>query len=208
MLNDLLKLFPEKAYPLILAHDPDGLLNEESVLAALNGRGFTLIHEADPAHLRHRAENSKPFSIDTPIIIRTENLLNTLPFDLWQQGHHISLGLNTFFPNLTYPVLKQLTPNQIWRLGQSTSPFKRVGQRGTMDFVLIIVFELDLSGIETIEDWVIWLSTYHQNWDSSLLAEPTHQAVIEPPPGELSKQPHEISAVFTLLVFKLRILPT
>ncbi len=166
MLNDLLKLFPEKAYPLILAYDPDGLLTEESVLIALYECGFTIIHEADPVHLRHRVENSKPISIDTPIIIRTENPLNTLAFDLWQQGHHISLGSNTFFPNLAYPVLKQLTPNQIWRLGQFTSILKKLGQRGTMDFVLRVVFELDLSGIETIEDWVIWLSTYHQNWDS------------------------------------------
>ncbi len=165
MLNELLKLFPRKAYHLILAHDPDGLLNEESVLAALNERGFTLIHEADPVHLRHRAENSKPFSIDTPIIIRTENPLNTLPFDLWQQGHHISLGLNVFFPNLAYPVLKQLAPNQIWRLNQSPSSIKRLGQRGTLEYVLKNVFELDLAAIAATEDWVIWLNTYHQKLD-------------------------------------------
>lgn len=165
MLEELLKLFPKNAHSLILAHDPDGLLNEESVLAALNENGFTLIHEADPVHLRYRAENSKPFSIDNPIIIRTENPLNTLPIDLWQQGHHISIGLNTFFPNLSYPVLKQLTPNQIWRLSQSPSPYKRVGQGGTMEFVLKNVFDLDLSGINTIEDWVIWLNTYHQYLD-------------------------------------------
>ena len=166
MLNELLKLFPEKAYPQILAHDPDDLLNEESVLAALNERGFTLIHETDPVHLRYRVENSKPYSIDNPIIIRTVGSLNTLPFDLWQQGHHVSIGLNTFFPNLAYPVLKQLTPSQIWRLSQSLAPSKRLGHRGTMEFVLRHVFDLDLKTIASADDWVIWLNSYHQSWDN------------------------------------------
>ena len=166
MLNKLLKLFPEKAYPLILAHDPDGLLNEESVLAALNERGFTLIYETDPVHLRHRVENTRPFSIDNPIIVRTEGSLNTLPFDLWQQGHHVLLGLNIFFPNLSYPVLQQLTPNQIWRISQSPSPIKRFGHKGTIEFILRHVFDLDLKIIASADDWVIWLNSYHQSWDN------------------------------------------
>ena len=162
----MLKPFPEKAYPLILSHDPDGLLNEESVLAALNERAFTLIHETDPVHLRHRVENSKPYSIDNPIIVRTEDPINTLPFDLWQQGHQVSIGLNTFFPFLAYPVLKQLTTNQIWRLSQSLTPSKRLGHRGTMEFVLRHVFDLDLKTIASADDWVIWLNSYHQSWDN------------------------------------------
>jgi len=164
LLSELLKLFPERAYPLFLAHDPDGLLNDESVLTVLSERGFTLIHEVDSVHLRYRAENAKPYLIKTPIIIRTENPLNTIPFDLWQQGHHVSLGLNAFFPYLAYPVLKQLSPTQIWRLSQSPSPSRKLGQRSTIEYILINIFELDLEKIAKIEDWVIWLNTYHQKW--------------------------------------------
>lgn len=166
MLDDLLKLFPEKAYSLILAHDPDGLLNEESVLAVLTERGFTIIHETDPIILRHRVETTKPFSFECPVIIRTEESLHTLSYDLWQQGHHVLLGLNTFIPNLSYPILQQLTPPQILRLSQSPTPTKRCGHQGTIEFVLRHVFDLDLKTMTSSDDWVIWLNSYHQSWDS------------------------------------------
>lgn len=167
MLGELLKFFPESAYPLILAHDPDSLLNEESVLAALNERRFTLIYETDPIRLRYRVETVKPITIKQPIIIRTEKQLNRLPYDLWQQGHHVSLGLNTFFPNLSYSVLQQLSPSQIWCLSQAQSSDERLGSRRTIRFVLKHVFDLDLTIMTSAGDWVIWLHTYHQTWTST-----------------------------------------
>ena len=80
MLDQLLKYFPKNTYPLINTHDPDRLLEDESVFNALVERGFTLVFEPDPIHLRYQIERLKPFSIEKPVIIRTEKALNELPY--------------------------------------------------------------------------------------------------------------------------------
>ncbi len=165
MLENLLRYFPENIYPLFLVFDPDCLLNEESVLAALSERGCTLFDETDPISLRYRFEALKPLGASAPIIIRSENQLNTLPFDIWQQGHKVKLGLNTFFPNLAYPVLQQLTPNQVWRLGQFPSPSKKLGQKGSIEFILKQVFEIDLPNSNSLAETIIWLNRLHQSTD-------------------------------------------
>ena len=136
MLEQLLNLFPNEAYSLTLAYDPDGLLEVEAVLTALMERGFIPVFEHDPIHLRYQIERFKPFSVETPVIIRTETPLNELPFDIWQQGHHIQLSLHSFFPNLSYPVIQRLTTSQIWRLSEGQKSKNRLGQEGTIRFVL------------------------------------------------------------------------
>jgi len=165
LLEQLLRYFPENSYPLFLVQDPDNLLNEESVLAALSERGFILVYETDPISLRYRLEAQKPFKPEFPTLVRSENPLNHLPFDIWQQGHHVTLGLNIFFPNLVYPVLQHLAPNQIWRLGQVPPPPAKLGYKGSIEFILKSVFELDLSTSISPDDLVIWLNKLHQSPD-------------------------------------------
>jgi hypothetical protein len=161
VLEKLLKHFHPNTYPLILAHDPNGLLENEFVLAALVERGFELIYEADPIHLRHRIERLKPFTDEKPIIIRTDKPLNKMPFDLWQQGHHIQLSLHTFFPNLSYPVIQQLTPSQIWKLREIQKPQRRLGHDGTIRFILKEVFGIDVDQLHQVDYFLFWLSEYH-----------------------------------------------
>lgn len=163
MLEQLLRYFPENSYPLFLVHDPDGLLNEESVLTELKERRFTLIDEPDPIRLRFRLESLKPITISAPVILRSENQLNSLPFDVWQQGHHIKLGLNIFFPDLAYPVLQQLTPSQVWHLGQCPSPPKKFGQKGSIEFILKHVFEFVISDSVSLYEVIIWINKFHQS---------------------------------------------
>jgi hypothetical protein len=162
----LLKYFPEKAYPLILVYDPDGLLNEESMLATLNERGYSLVYETNLVHLRHRVEVLKPFSLENPVIIRTEQPLDQLPYDLWQIGHKVTLALNTFFPNLAYPILKQLSPTHVWRLSQTSPPLKRLGQKGSIEHLLEVLFHFDVSQSYSIVELVIWLNAYHQTFNA------------------------------------------
>lgn len=162
MLNQLLKHFPKNTYPLILVHDPDGLLEDESVLYALLNRGFQLLFEPNPIHLRYQAERIKPFSIGKPVIIRSEKPLNKLPYDLWEQGQHVHLSLNNFFPNLSYPVVQQLNPSQIWDLGQVPQPIKRLGHDGTIKFILKEVFGIDVNSLQQPDYFLFWLSEYHR----------------------------------------------
>jgi len=165
MLDRLLHFFPPQSYPLTLVSDPDGLLNDEGILAALAERGFTLVDEPDPVHLRYRVQQARPFSSNHPLIVVTAGPLNKLPYDLWQQGHHVTLALHTFFPHLAYPVVRALTPPQRWRLSKAPSPPRRLGRRTSMDYILRHAFDADLGALRQPAGLIAWLNDYHQQAD-------------------------------------------
>jgi len=165
MLNVVLAHFPIHTHPLTLVSDPDGVLADEAVLTTLTERGFTLVNEPDPIRLRQRVEQVRPFSTDRPLIVVTAGSLNELPYDLWQPGHHVTLALHTFFPNLAYPVVRVLTPAQRWQLSQTPPPLRRLGQRGTVALLLRHVFAADLDALREPAQFVAWLDQYHQQAD-------------------------------------------
>ncbi|MBN2549892.1 MAG: BREX-3 system phosphatase PglZ [Anaerolineales bacterium] len=162
MLSHLLDLFPAHTHPLTLVSDVDGLLADENTLAALIARGFTLIQEADPILLRCRAEQARPFTSQNPLIIITADALETLPYDLWQQGHRLSLDLPSYFPNLAYPLLRSLTPLQRARLDESPAPSARLGRQGSIDYLLKQVFGLTHETLQSPAEFIAWLEALHQ----------------------------------------------
>ena len=165
MIKSVLLHFPPHTHPLTLVSDPDGLLADEDVLAALAERGFTLVNEPDPVALRQRVEALRPWSVDHPLIVVTAGPLNQLPYDLWQQGQHVTLALHTFFSNLAYPVVRALTPAQRYRLSQSPPPPRRLGRRGTVEFLLRYVFAADLETLHRPARLIAWLDQMHQQTD-------------------------------------------
>ncbi len=154
MLPAILRPFPPATHPLTLVSDPDSLLTDEAVLAALAERGFTLLNEPDPIHLRHRLSQTHP-----PRIIVTGGPLNQLPYDLWQTGHHVTLALHTFYPNLAYPLLQALTPAQRARLAVAPPPPARLSANATAEYLLQHVFELGLTQPASLIDWLSRLHT-------------------------------------------------
>ena len=165
MLAVILAHFPLHTHPLTLVSDPDGLLADEDVLAALAERGCMLVNEPDPVALRQRVEALRPWSADHPLIVITAGPLNQLPYDLWQQGQHVTLALHTFFPNLAYPVVRALTPAQRYRLSQTPPPSRRLGWRGTVEFLLCHVFAADLETLHRPACLVAWLDQLYQQAD-------------------------------------------
>lgn len=163
MREELLSLFPSNAHPLILVSDPDGLLMDEALLSTLTERGFTIIQETDPVLLRYRVEGAKPFQPSSPVIVITDGALDTLPYDLWQQGQHVTLALHTFFPNLSYPILRTLTPSQRARLSQVKAPREPLGERRTIEYLLEHVFGLNPDLLGQPAYFILWLDDYHQS---------------------------------------------
>jgi len=157
--------FPSHTHPLTLVSDPDGVLSDEAVLTMLAECGFTLINDPGPICLRQRVEQARPFSTSRALIVVTAGSLNELPYDLWQQSHHVTLALHTFFPNLAYPVVRALTPAQRWRLSQTPPPPRRLGRRGTVAFLLRHVFAAYLDALREPAQFVAWLDRYHQQAD-------------------------------------------
>jgi len=83
-------------------------LADETILDKITEWGFSLLNEADPVQIRHRLVEMGGFSRQQPLIIITSSPLSQIPYDLWQQGQHVTLALYTFFPRLNYQVLKEL----------------------------------------------------------------------------------------------------
>jgi len=166
MLREILSSFPPHTHPLTVVSDPDDVLADEELLAALHDRGFTLIDEPEPVALRHRVEQARPWDVEHPLIVVTSGALDELPYDLWQQGHRVTLALHTFFPGLAYPVVRALSPSQRWKLSQTPPPTRRLGRRGTSVFLLRHVFGADLEALGQPGHLIAWLDHVHQQPDT------------------------------------------
>ncbi len=161
MLQRILAHFPAHTHPLTVVSDPDGLLGEEEVLAALAARGFTLVVEPDPVHLRHRLADAGAWSAQWPLVVVTAGPLNALPYDVWQEGRRVELALHTFFPNLAYPLLRLLSPSQRWRLAQVPAPTRPLARQATTEFLLRHVFGADVAALAQPARLIAWLDSYH-----------------------------------------------
>lgn len=165
MLERVLTNFPAQTHPLYLARDPDDVLADEALLSALAARGFTLIREADPVTLRQRVEAARPWTPERPLLVVTSGPLNALPYDLWQQGQHVTLALHTFFPNLAYPVVRELSPARRARLAAAPPPAQKLGPQATQTYILRHAFGADPEALRQPAQLVAWLDAYHQERD-------------------------------------------
>ncbi|KPL75312.1 hypothetical protein ADN00_13070 [Ornatilinea apprima] len=130
-------------------------------MAELVCRGFQVVQEDDPVLLRHRAEEARPFTSDHPSIIITTGALEDLPYDLYQPAYQINLSLHQYFPNLAYPVLQALTPDQIVKLESCQQPNQLLSRNKTIGYLLREVFGADPEILSRPHALVGWLSDYH-----------------------------------------------
>ena len=98
-----------------------------------------------------------------PVIVVTASTLDSLPYDLWQQGRHITVGLGTCWPGLEVGVLRALTPRQRRLLGAGTnrSAAAQLTARETKELALQRVFGFNSEQITTRAALVRWLAEYH-----------------------------------------------
>jgi len=162
MNTNLLRYFPSHIHPLTLVSDPDHLLAGEALMAELTRRGFQIIQEADPVLLRRRVEEARPFTTGHPIIITTIGALEDLPYDLYQVAYRINLSLHQFFPNLAYPVLQMLSPDQIESLESRPQPVQPLSRQKTINYLLQEVFNADPGSLSQPYALIAWLNDYHR----------------------------------------------
>ena len=162
MLYNILSLFPPHNHLLTLVSDPDRLLAGEKVMLELAQRGFQIIQENDLVLLRHRVEASRPFTTQQPVIVITTSALEDLPFDLYQPAYRLTLSLHQYFPNLTYPVLQTLSPDQLEKLGSCPPPVETLSRQKTIDYLLRDIFNADPNSLIQPPTLIAWLNDYHQ----------------------------------------------
>ena len=147
--NEILKEFTPKVARLTLAADPDGLLLEETLLSAVSSRGFEIITLEDTISFRYafesrfRAHWDLCVVTDHEVVLRVQDReLKTLPFDLLQTGRHVSFGLATLFPDLSYPVVASLDRSDLDALFRAWARHGSggLGPDATKDFALLHVF--------------------------------------------------------------------
>lgn len=163
MHQSIQSLFPAHTHPLTLVSDPDGLIAGEAMQFELSRRGFVIVQETDPVFLRYRIEQLRPFQVEKPVLLITEEPLENLPYDLWQSGQRIQLSVHDFFPNLAYPVVRTLLPDQLERLARCQQPAEVLGRQKTIDFLLRQVFDADPVEMRQPHRLIAWLAHYHQN---------------------------------------------
>jgi hypothetical protein len=159
----ILSLFPPHIHPLTLISDPDRLLAGEATMFELAQRGFTVIQENDPVLLRHRVEDARPFMPEHPLLVITTGALEDFPFDLYQPAYRLTLSLHQYFPNLAYPVLQTLDPDQVEKLGSCPPPPEILSRQKTIEYLLRGVFSADPLALSQPHALIAWLNEYHKS---------------------------------------------
>ena len=176
--DHLLARFPASRGDLILAADPDGLLREEQVLAALTARGYDLLTFDDPIAFRYAYESRyrihEPGASQAPgasarpaLIVRTDRPdLRGLPYDLLAAGRRLTLSLRDLLPGLSYPVARDFfraAPELLDRLIAACRdlPGPRLGDQRSLAFIARHVYNLDPGALDDLNDLVERLLQVH-----------------------------------------------
>ena len=147
----ILSEFAPGAARLTLVADPDGLLLEEGVFAALRERGYELITWDDPAAFRYAYESrfrsrwDSGERTDGAVALRSAaGSLDSLPYDLLQAGRRLSFSLGELFPNLSHPVLAALDRADLDALDKALRKHDPglLGDNAGKEFILRHVFEI------------------------------------------------------------------
>ncbi|OBW63499.1 MAG: hypothetical protein A9183_07195 [Dehalococcoides mccartyi] len=168
--SEILKEILHTDSKLVIVTDPDKLLFEENVQQQLNELQFDLFTFEDPVVFRYEYESRYRSKKDTGQEIKTRILLrvadkelNSLPFDVLQAGHKVSLDLGNIFPKLSYPVLEKLPVEYLDKLYQAYHDLKPsgFGDNETCDFILRYIFQITADTIKDPEDLLKTLIRIH-----------------------------------------------
>ncbi len=166
----ILSEFPPGAARLTLVADPDGLLLEEGVLAAIRERGFELIAFDDPVAFRYAYESGFRSRWDRgegeglAVVLRfADGALDALPYDLLQAGRRVSFSLAELFPGLSPALAAALDRADLDALyaARQKSGLGALSENDGKDFVLRRVFDIAPETIEQPADLLRMLLRRH-----------------------------------------------
>lgn len=141
----ILQHFQEPLHRLTLVADPDGLMLEEELLAAIRQNGFDLLPFEDHVAFRYAYEShyrqhwDEGLDTDLVVILRSPGAsLRSLPYDLLQSGRTLTFGLPDLFPKLSYPVVRELDRTYLQALYDAYQRYDgpEMGDRASTLFVL------------------------------------------------------------------------
>jgi hypothetical protein len=150
--------------PLILISDPDNVLQDEALLASLANQGYTVVRESDPVALRHEMQRAR-MQAGQRIVVITKHELERLPYDLWQQGQHITLALHELFPRLDpyhVSLLRGPARRRLAEAYQARPPARHLSPVETEDYLLREVFDAAPERLDRPASLLLWLDGFHK----------------------------------------------
>jgi len=180
--DQILKDFVPGINKLTLVADPDGLLTEERMVLKLRDKGFDLIEFSDSIAFRYAYESQyralwdQGLSTDLVVVLHLEDSdLDSLPYDLLQNGKTLRFSLGDLFPHFSYRVLSELDRSLLDKLFAAQHRFKpeSMGENLSKDFILRHVYRIAPEMIDSIADLLSVLLKLHYGHVqlSKLLAE-------------------------------------
>ena len=166
----ILREFVPGASPITLAADPDGLLQDERILAGLRERGFSLLRFEDPIAFRYayesqfRAQGSGAYCKGLAVLVPAPAALDALPYDILANARRLTFSLAELFPNLNQAVVAALEPadlDALYDAAQALTPADVLGEAATKDFVLRHVFGIVSNLVRTPADLLRTLLRRH-----------------------------------------------
>ena len=141
----ILREFTPGASPVTLVADPDGLLQDERILASLRGRGFLLLRLEDPIAFRYAYEAQWRRGRWEGLVVLVPGssaALDSLPYDVLAKARRVAFGLGELFPNLHQAIVAALEPADLEALyeAQALHTTTALGESASKDFVLRHVF--------------------------------------------------------------------
>jgi len=148
-----------------IVDDPDCLLAEESLQKALLEQGFQLYFFEDSIELRHFL-SVQLVSSDSSCVISVDSNnhdIRTLPYDLSNDSHCLSIALVDCFPDLYYSILKSLQIEELNILDSALVEYTpgQMNETASCDFVLRHVFKLAPEVIQNSSDLLSSLLRLH-----------------------------------------------
>ena len=163
----ILERFTPRLTPITIAEDPDELLRDEAVLAALRRRGFEMLFVRDPMEFRFAYESGFRAAWDAgealELVVVTSGDADSAPFDLRDGCETVSLQLGDLFPRMSAAVVAELEPRDREALFavQAEAGVRTLGDDETRDFVLSRVFDLATEAVDTPPDLLRLLLRKH-----------------------------------------------
>lgn len=161
--KEVVKRFPVEPDSYILVLDPDRVLDNLHIVDKLNNLGFTIENMNDIISLRFLFETKFCNRKDKLIIRTIKESFNEFPYDILLKGYKISLRLDSFFPKLSYPVLKGVDPDMLDRIYESyiEDDSKALGDKGTKEFILRNVYGIVPNLVKNEMDFLKILFSIH-----------------------------------------------
>ncbi|SFA83222.1 PglZ domain-containing protein [Lentibacillus halodurans] len=164
--DEILKVTAEPVSFLYVISDPDGLLNDETILTKLQSKNIEMIEIEDVISFRYVFESKYRKAIynrEKALVVRTElEDFHKLPYDLLKLGSKHKISLSNIFPKLSYPIIKQLSTTDLDALYTVYQQYQgSSSDTDTIKFLLNRVYKIYPEIIESTSDFIKFLLSYH-----------------------------------------------